>query len=108
MFIFERLLSKDLEKVYYLIRDDRKKVFKFYTQDKDAISRILSSENTEEAFFEVYTDLYKTVREVLRDDLLEWKTPLYSSCIVFDYQRICVEREKRVREGKRTRILLKD
>lgn len=108
MFIFERLLSKDLSKVYYLIKNDKKKEFKFYTQDEDVIMRICSSDNWEEEFFEVYTNLYKTVRETLKDEYLEWKTPLRSSCITLNYQRIAAEREKREKEGKRTRIFLKD
>lgn len=106
MFIFERLLSKDLDKVYYLIHNEQKKIFRFYTQDKETVMRIIMSDNWEEAFFDVYTSLYKTVREKLKDELLEWKTPVYSDCITLDCEKIAIERKKRTQEGKRTRIFL--
>ena len=106
MFIFERLLSKDLDKVYYLIRNDNKGVFKFYTQDKDTIAHIISSDNWEDAFFDVYTNLLKTVREELSDNMLELKTPLQSDCVSLDCAKITSVREQRIKEGKRTRIVL--
>lgn len=106
MFIFERLLSKDLEKVYYLIRNEKKGMFNFYTQDEETIMRIITSDNWEQEFFEVYTSLYKTVKENLSDNLLEWKIPLYSKCINLDCEKIAAERKKREKEGKRTRIFL--
>ena len=107
MFIFERLISKDLEKVYYLIHNEKKNMFNFYTQDEETIMRIITSENWEATFFDVYTELYKTVREKLKDELLDWKIPLYSKCINLDCKKIAAERKKREREGKKTRLLLK-
>ena len=106
MFIFERLLSKDLDKVYYLIRNDSKGMYRFYTQDKETIMRIISSESWEEAFFDVYTTLLKTVREELKDELLEWKIPLQSDCVNLDCKKIAIVRKQRIKEGKRTRIVL--
>lgn len=106
MFIFERLLSKDLEKVYYLIRNDSKGIYNFYTQDKETVMRIISSDSWEEAFFDVYTTLLKTVREELKDDLLEWKIPLQSDCVNLDCKKIAIVRKQRTKEGKRTRIVL--
>lgn len=106
MFIFERLLSKDLEKVYYLIRNDNKGVFKFYTQDAETIAHIISSDNWEDTFFDIYTTLLKTVREELSDDMLEWKVPLQSDCVSLDYNKIALVRKQRIKDGKRTRIVL--
>ena len=106
MFIFERLLSKDLEKVYYLIRNDNKGMYRFYTQDKETIMRIISSDSWEEAFFDVYTTLLKTVREELKDELLEWKIPLQSDCVNLDCEKMAIVRKQRTKEGKRTRIVL--
>ena len=108
MFIFERLISKDLEKVYYLIWNKKKEIFNFYTQDEEAIMRIITSDNWEDTFFEIYTNLYKTVRETLKDELLEWKTPVYSKCVSLDCKKIAMVRHQREKEGKRTRIYIKD
>lgn len=107
MFIFERLLSKDLDKVYYLIHNEKKDIFRFYTQDEETILKIVNSESWEEAFFDIYTSLYKTVREELKDDLIEWKTPVYSQCINLDCHKITEVRKRREKEGKRTRIVLR-
>ena len=108
MFIFERLLSKDLEKVYYLIHNEQKKVFNFYTQDYETIQRIITSEDWEKAFFEVYITLYKVRREKCKDELLEWKIPALSKCVNLNCDRIKDERERRKLEGLRTQLRLKD
>lgn len=107
MFIFERLVSKDYDKVYYLIKNKKKKMFNFYTQDEETIMRIITSDNWEEQFYDVYTDLYKTTREELKDELLEWKIPLYSRCITLDFNKIDIEGKRREREGKRVRLRLR-
>ena len=107
MFIFERLISKDLDKVYYLIHCENKGIFNFYTQDEEIRNQIILSENWEKAFFEVYINLYKTVREECKDDLLEWKIPAYSPCVKLNCERIAAERKRREAAGLQTRIKLK-
>lgn len=108
MFIFERLLSKDLEKVYYVIHNEQKKVFNFYTQDYETIQRIITSDDWERAFFEVYITLYKVRRENCKDELLNNKIPALSKCVNLNCDRIRQERERRKTEGLKTQLRLKD
>lgn len=107
MFIFERLLSQDLDKVYYIIHNEKKGMFNFYTQDEEIINRIILSDNWERAFFEIYISLYKTVREECKDDLLEWKTPAFSRCVKLNCEKMAAERKRREQEGLQTRIKLR-
>lgn len=107
MFVFERLISRDYKKVYYVIHSPNKKFFDFYTQDEDAIMKILSSSDWEKAFFELYTGLWKTNTERLNDDLLEWKIPVLSKCVHLDYEKVSVERQRRVKAGLPSRLMLK-
>lgn len=107
MFIFERLLSKDLDKVYYIIHHEKKGIFNFYTQDEEVRNKIILSDNWEKTFFEVYITLYKTVREECKDELLEWKTPAFSPCVELNCQRLAEEKKRREIEGLQTRIKLR-
>lgn len=107
MFVFERLISRDFKTVFYLIKDRRKNIFNFYTQDEGVIERIIMSSKWEEAFFDVYTSLLKTNCERLPDDLMEWKVPAKSKCVRLDYEKIILERNQRAKDGKPTRLRLK-
>lgn len=107
MFVFERLISRDFKTVFYLIKDRKKNIFNFYTQDEDIITRIIMSSEWEETFFDVYTSLLKTNQETLPDSLMEWKVPAQSKCVRLDYQKIIITRNQRAKAGKPTRLRLK-
>ena len=107
MFIFERLLSRDLDNVYYIIHNEKKGIFNFYTQDEETRNKIILSDNWERTFYEIYINLFKTVREECKDDLLEWKIPAYSPCVKLNCERMAAERKRREQEGLQTRIKLK-
>ena len=105
-FIFERLVSKDFSMVYYLIiRKEYNQVI-FYTQSKEAQNRLLNAENIANEFFEIYTTLYKTNRELVDDSLFEWKEPARSRGIGFSYEMYEEAKKARRREGKRIMVRL--
>lgn len=108
MFIFERLLSKDLEKVYYIINDELERTFTFYTQDYETIEKIITSDNWERTFYDVYITLYKVRREKCKKELKKLKEPARSKCVNLDYDRLKEERERRKKEGLQTQLRLKD
>ena len=105
-FIFERLVSKDFEKVYYVITEPAKDRITIYSQDIEELEKIVSSENKAEAYFELYTKLLKTTREEVDYEYLEWKIPVYSSGVSFTYMSLQEERKKRRLAGLRTQVRL--
>ena len=103
-FIFERLVSKDFSTVYYLIiRKDLNQVI-FYTQNREAQALLLNAENIAGVFFDIYTSLYKTNREVLDNSLFEWKEPARSLGIGFSYDMYEEEKKRRRAQGKRVMV----
>lgn len=105
-FLFERLVSKDFESVYYVIIEPQKDLITIYSQNIAELNKIVVSENKAQAYFELYTTLLKTNREELDYSMLEWKKPLMSSGVSFNYWLLKEERKRRELAGLPTRVRL--
>ena len=111
MIICERLVDKEYKKVFYITKCKEKDIFFFYIpqdnkEDDDLCVKLC--ETGEDGFFDLYTDLIKTRREVLplwyqegniKKSMIDWKTPPYHRCIAYSYSRIEEIAAKRRKEG---------
>ena len=110
MFVFERLVSKDYQTVCYVIKCKDKDIFNFYTQNDELFDSIFYADNSIDEMLEVYSQLWKTNREVLplffdnngkKESMIDFKTPLFSRCYKFSYQKVMEQAKKRIEEGKK-------
>lgn len=104
-FVFEKLFSPELDKVYYVIFQKDKGIT-IYTQDEEVQTRLLSAENVAAEFFKVYTSLRKATREELPERLLEWKIPCRSMGIGFNWEQYETEKRRRRLAGEKIQIRL--
>ena len=63
MYIFERLISKDCNCAYYVMKNAVNNSFYFFTQDEGALDRIRDAANPIDEMLEIYVSLTKTRRE---------------------------------------------
>jgi len=113
MFVFERLITRNYEAVCYVIKCKDKDIFNFYTQNYEIMDNIYSADNSIDEMLDIYSQLWKTNREVLplfydnegkKESMIEFKTPMLSRCFSFSYKEVMEQVKKRREEGKKSRV----
>lgn len=115
MFVFERLISQNYETVVYIIKCREKDIFNFYTQNDEIMDNIFNAENSIDEMLNIYSQLWKTNREVLplwydnngkKESMIEFKTPMLSRCYRFSYKKVMEQAQKRLEQGKKCWVRL--
>lgn len=115
MFVFERLITQNYEAVCYVIKCKDKDIFNFYTQNYEIMDNIYSADNSIDEMLNIYSQLWKTNREVLplfydnngkKESMIDYKTPTLSRCLSFSYKEVMAQAKKRREEGKKSRVKL--
>ena len=111
MFVFERLITRNYETVCYVIKCREKDIFNFYTQNDEIMDSIFYADNSIDEMLSIYSQLWKTNREVLplyyydsngkKESMIEFKTPMLSRCYQFSYKKVMEQAQKRIDEGKK-------
>lgn len=111
MFVFERLITRNYETVCYVIKCREKDIFNFYTQNDEIMDSIFYADNSIDEMLSIYSQLWKTNREVLplyyydsngkKESMIEFKTPMLSRCYQFSYKKVMEQANKRIEEGKK-------
>ncbi len=106
MYIFERLISKDCNCAYYVMKNAVNNSFYFFTQDEGALDRIRDAANPIDEMLEIYVSLTKTRRERIENKDFENTMPARSHFYCFEYKEVMAQVERRRQEGKKSQIRL--
>ena len=106
MYIFERLISKECDFAYYVMKNATNNSFYFFTQDEEALDRIRDAANPIDEMLDIYVSLTKTRRENKENKDFDSTIPARSHFYCFEYAEVMAQVERRRQEGKRSRIRL--
>lgn len=106
MYIFERLISKDCDWVYYVMKNAAHNSFYFFTQDEEALDRIRDAANPIDEMLEIYVSLTKTRRERIENKDFENAIPARSHFYCFEYDEVMEQTERRKERGQKSQLRL--